>query len=333
LGEFESARARFQEVLNHTPPANVRANIEHFLQLIDKASRRHHWSGMLSLALSYDNNVHYSPLKDQIQGVDSIIALDEVLATAKEDFISQNTLALNHLYRQHPQRPGWLTGLVLYNASYFEEQNLNLNLLGLNSGPIWQQGAWQGKLQGLFNYLALDDERYLTTTGLELEEVWQRDPIFSLGQQGSLSNLDYEIDERDARQYRLAVKPTWAWSKSRLLTNLGMEWSNASDDQHSYQRILLKMDFQRQVSGQLTVNLGGRWQDSAYTDEAPLFGKKRHDVLREASLGLSRVVWAEPKGAGQLSALLNYVVSSAGSNIDLYDYEKQVLSLSLSYQF
>lgn len=333
LGELESARDSFQTVLDHNPPVNVSANIERYLLRIDKASLPYRFSGLLSLALSYDNNVHYSPIEEQIQGVDGIITLDKETATPQEDLISQNTLALNHLYRQHPQLPGWMTGLVLYNAIYFEEQNLNLSMLGINTGPIWQQGAWQGKLQGSYNYLTLDDAHYLTTAGIELEETWQRDAGFGVGLLGSMTILDYEIVERQAQQYRMLIKPTWAWQNSRLSSNFGVELSDARDNQHSYQRFLLKISWERKIPWQMILSLGGRWQDSAYKDEAPLFGKKRHDVLGEASLGLSRVVWSKPIDNRQLRALLNFVVSDASSNIDLYQYDKQVLSFSLSYLF
>ncbi|MDY6853584.1 MAG: tetratricopeptide repeat protein [Thermodesulfobacteriota bacterium] len=333
LGEFETARSSFKTVLEKDPPPNVRSNIERYLRLIDKASQINRLSGIVSLALSYDDNVYFSPIDDQIQTIDQIYTLKGDNATPNEDLVSQTTLALNHLYRQHPRRPGWLTRLLLYNASYFDEQSLNLNLLSLNTGPLWQQGVWQSKLQGTFNYLTLDAERYLTFAGVELETIWQRDSAFGIGLFGSLTHLNYTTDERDAEQYRLIIKPMWTRKKNRLSINLGMEWREAQDDQYTELRTLLKVGYERQLPRRLILNLGYRLQDSDYDSEATLFGKKRHDVLHEANLGLSRALWTEPNGDGALIALLNYVITDTTSNIDLYEYDKQVLSFSLTYLF
>jgi hypothetical protein len=82
----------------------------------------------------------------------------------------------------------------------------------------------------------------------------------------------------------------------------------------------------------LNLNLSGRLQDTIYTGVAPLFGKKRQDILREASLGLNRVIWTRP-GGEQLRALVNYVYTYTSSNIELYKYDKQVLSFALNYLF
>lgn len=332
LGEFETARNNFQEVLGHNPPATVRANIERYLQLIAKVTRVNQLSGMLSLGLSYDNNVFSSPVDEQIQTILGNVTLSGSGATPQEDLISQNSLSLNHLYRQHPRRPGWLTGLLLYNADYFKEQSLNLNLLGLTTGPVWQLGNWQGRLQGTFNYLTLAGERYLTTAGVEFEQDWRPGSVFGLGLLGSLSRLNYAENARDAGQYRLTARPSWTWDKNRLSVDLGVEWSEARDGQYSYRRHLLRIGYERRLPWQLILNLSGRLQDSDYTGEAPLFGKKRHDILHEASLGLSRVLWSKP-GGGQLRALVSYVYTDTASNIDLYKYDKQVLSFALSYLF
>ena len=329
LGEFESARSSFRQVLDHNPPANVRVNIERYLRRIDAISRQHQFSGMLALAVSYDSNANYSPTEGKIQTIIGEVPIED----SQEDFIGQTTLELKHLYRQHPSRPGWLTGVLLYNASYFDQQRLNLNLFGLNTGPLWQQGNWQGKLQGAFNYLTLDDDQYLTTVGLELEETWQRGASFGIGLHGALTYFDYDLDPRDATQYRLAVQPVWVLGQNRLSVDLGAELTEAQDDQYGYQRFLVKIALEKRVPWQLTMNLSGRWQDSAYDAETPLFGKTRHDQLREINFGLQRPLWDDPTGTGQLFGQLIYDYTDTRSNIDLYRYNKQVVTVSLSYLF
>jgi tetratricopeptide (TPR) repeat protein len=333
LGEFAAARSNFEQVLSNHPPETVANNIKRYLQLIERASRVNRINGALSTFLSYDGNVRSAPVEEQIQTIFGSVPLNSEQGDPEEDLISQNMLLLNHLYRQHPRRPGWLSGLLVYNASYFDEKDLNLNLLSLNSGPVWQQENWRGKLQGTFNYLTLDDERYLSSAGLELEEAWQGQKGFSLGLLGSASHLNYATDERDAWQYRLAVKPVWTRTDQRLTVFFRTELNRAREDEQSYLRFLFKLDYERRLPWRLTMNLGGRLQHSQYEDEAPLFAKKRRELLREASIGFSRTLWGGAQGHGELRALLNYVYTDTSSNIDLYEYDKQVLSLGLSYLF
>ena len=333
LGEYQAARSSFEQVLANQPPEQVAINIRRYLKLIDRAGQVNRFSGSLSTFLSYDDNVRSAPVEERIQTIFGSVALDAKQGDSKEDLISQSLLLLNHLYRQHPRRPGWLTGLLVYAASYFDESDLNLNLLGLNSGPLWQQGDWRGKLQGTFNYLTLDDELYLTSAGAELEETWQGKNGFSLGLLGSLSHLNYATDERDAWQSRLAVKPVWNRSDQLLTAFFQTELNQARKDEQSYLRFLFKLDYQHRLPWRMSMTLAGRLQYSDYQDEASLFAKKRRELLREVSLGFSRALWAGSQGEGELRVLLNYVYTDTRANIDLYQYNKQVLSLALSYLF
>ena len=333
LGEFESARTSFEQVLAHQPPANVKSNIARYLDQIDLALKTHHFSGMLSLGLSYDDNVYVSPVDKNIHTLAEIIPLSGKNATPREDMISQNILTLTHIYQSHPRRPGWMTSLFLYNASYFEEKDLDLNLASLSTGPIWHSGNWQGRLQGSFNYLTEDNKRYLSSAGLDLEETWRPASHFGLGLSANLSSFDYADSGRDATQVRLTVKPTRSFGTLGVFLDLGGEWNEADDEQYSYLRGLLRLGCSAPLPGKINLTLGARLQLSDYTGVAPLFGKEREDRLREGTLGLSRVLWSPPSSTGQLNAQLNYTYTDTDSNIDLYKYTKQVLSFALSYLF
>ena len=333
LGEFSSARASFEQVLAKDPPPAVRGNIVRYLERLERASRSHLFSGLLSLALSYDDNVRSSPVDERIATVLGEVTLDGAGARPEEDLIAQTTLALNHLYRSHPRRPGWLSGLLLYNASYFDEQDLNLSLVSLKTGPTWSRGIWQARLQGTGNYLTLDGERYLSSGGLELEQNWQFGPTYHLDLSGAWTSLNYAEDARDAQTYRLLLRPSAVWGQTRLSLGMSGELSEADDDQFSYLRYQLRADVERQLPWRLTGKLGYRWQDSDYDGAAPLFGRARHDRLREVSVELQRPLWTRPSGGGRLLAQLRYVATDTLSNIPLYRYDKQVATFGLSYLF
>lgn len=333
IGDLEAARSNFNRVLANQPPATVQQNIEHYLQVISKAAQRHNFSGSLTVGVSLDDNVYASPSDDQIQTIVGTVILNGTGAKPEEDFVNRNTLQLNHLYRSHPKSVGWLSSLVLHNALYAEEEGLNLNVVGLSSGPLWQQGKKLTKVLASFNYLTLDEERYLSIAGLSFEHSWQLSNRLQATLFGQITRLNYAADGRDANQYHLEYKLNWRPPEGRVLTSFGLEKNEATLDEYSNLRKIFSVRFERPLLWQLKGSVDVRLQATDYDGDLPLFGQARKDRLLEISLGLSRPIWKESKGQEQLLAQLLGTITKVNSNIDLYEYDKQVLSFALSYLF
>jgi len=331
IGDYEAARSNFDRVLSNQPPANVKQNIDLFLQQIDRSTQKHNLNGVFSIAVSYDDNVYVSPVEDEIETVIGNVTLAGNGATPEEDVVNRNTLQLTHLYRRHPKAIGWMTSGLLHNALYSAEEDLNLTLAGVTTGPIWQQGDQQTKIQGSFNILTLDEERYLSVAGVSAEHSRALTPRLMATFSGQLSRLNYVNDGRDANQYRFDIKPILKLGAGQLLTTVGGEFNEAKDDQYSYLRGTLQMRYQQPLPWKLSSELSVRLQATDYDGEVGLFGKAREDRLRELSLGLSRPLW-QKQGTRLLAQLLG-TITKVNSNIDLYEYDKQVISLTLSYQF
>ncbi len=333
LGDMESARSEFKLVQSHQPPAAVQKNINHYLELINRAARMHSFSGSLTIGLSADNNVYSAPVNEQIQTILGRVLLNGNSATAQKDMISQNSLQLTHLYRSHPRNVGWKSSLIGYNSIYTEEQDLNLNLIGVNTGPVWQKQDQQTSVQVNINTLLLDADRYLSQLGLLMEHSRAFSTTTSLGIAGQLSRLDYAVDERDAAQYRVDLKYLSRFGKNQANITLGLELNEASENKYTYLRKQLSINVQRRFPWKLTGMLGVRMQVTDYDEPEPLFTEKRRDRLRELSVGLSRPLWKAEKGPEILLAQISYVIIDTLSNIDLYRYEKRVATFALSYRF
>lgn len=333
LGELESARAIFQQVQSHQPPPAVRENIERYLGLIDKAARQHRFSGSLTVGVSADNNVRFSPIDEQIRTIIGTLTLNGDGATPQKDLISQNSLQLKHLYRRHPRKVGWMSSLLIFNSIYTEEQDLNLNLVGVSTGPSWQRDGRQTSLQARFNVLTLDAERYLSQIALAAEHSQALSATTGFGISAQLAELNYAADGRDAEQYRVEVKHLNLFGNNRLSLVLGIELNEARDDWYSYLRKQVAVRYQHRLPWELTAALSLRAQVSNYDEPEPLFTEERRDTLREIIFGLSRPLWKAAEGSEQLQAQISYLVTEVGSNIDLYRYDKQVATFSLSYLF
>lgn len=333
IGDLEAARSQFNRVLKNRPPPVVRQNIERYLEQLEKVARKHSLSGSLTLSLSYDDNVYASPVDEQIGTVLGNVTLTGSGATPQDDLINRNSLQVNHLYRNHPKEVGWLSTLQAHSALYGAEDNLNLTLLGVSSGPLWQQGKQFTKVQFNASYLTLDQERYLSLAGLSAEHSRSLGDKLTLTLATQLTRLDYASSGRDANQYRVELKPGWTLKNGSLLAGVAVEGNSAKQDEYSYFRTMLQMRYQRSLPWQVTGLIGVRLQQTDYDGVIALFNRARKDWLRELSIGLSRPVWQDIATGRRVQAQLLGTFTKVNSNIDLYEYDKQVFSFALSYLF
>lgn len=333
MGSLVIAESNFKQVLVNNPPPPVRQNIHRYLDLIEKMAQQHSFSGLVSVGISFDGNIHSSPVDQQIQTIIGNVTLSGNGSAAQEDFINQNSIQLNHLYRKHPKSMGWLSSAMLHNSTYADEQNLNLNLFGLNTGPVWQNGQWQTRLQGQFNHLILDDKRYMTLAGFTAEQTWLATPSYNLGLTAQFSYLDYANSDRDAEIYHLEFKQSKIWGKNRLSASFGVEFNQSDKDHYSYIRELLSISYQRQLPWQVQAELDFRYYHSDHDESEPLFSDKRQEDFHEFRAGLSRPLWHSKVNQQQLRAQLQYAYTDTDSNIGLYKYNKQVANFVLSYLF
>ncbi len=333
LGNMASARSNFMQVMAKKPPPPVQKNIQRYLDLIEKSAQQHNFGGQLSVGISFDDNIQSSPVDQQIHTIIGNVTLSGDGSVAQQDFINQNSIQLNHSYRKHPKSMGWLSSAVVHNSTYAKEQDLNLNLFGLNTGPVWQTGKWQSRLQGQFNHLILDDKRYMTLAGVTAEQSWQYNKHYNVGASASFSSLDYANSDRDAEIYRFEIKQHASWGKNRLSASLGVEFNQAREDHFSYIRELLSIRYQRLLPWQFQGELGFRYYHSDHDEAEPLFSEKRREDFRELQASLSRPLWRSKTRSQQLMARLQYAYTDTYSNIGLYKYDKQVANFILSYQF
>ena len=70
-----------------------------------------------------------------------------------------------------------------------------------------------------------------------------------------------------------------------------------------------------------------------FKEELALFDKKRRDNLHYAGAGLSKTLWRAADFRQDLSLRFNYRYTRSDSNIELYEFDKNVLSASLAYSF
>ena len=334
LGLRENARQYFEEVLAAKPPAAVRRKIDIFLADIARAEKRHFFSGQIAAAIDWDDNVYVAPANDIVDTTIGEVALQGKGAKPISDFLINTTGILNHKY-QPPDSPySWASTGAAYNALYLKESELDTLFLAFNTGPEIHSKKYVLGLHGLANYLEFDWDRFLRTAGVEMI-------IGVLFSQSTLLNISskyenkkyYQVDDRDSDNFNLKAESIFLYGANRISLTLAGEIEDAQNDVYSYNQAGALINYERILPHEFMIFGYYEYRYRAFEGDQPLFDKKRRDNLHYAGAGVSKSIWRASDFRQDLSLRFNYRYTRSDSNIELYEFDKNVASASLAYTF
>lgn len=334
LNANAEARRYFEEVLAEDPPAAVKANIQVYLGIIEKAEQVHQVSGALTIGVSHDDNVGTAPTESSI----SVPALGDIAVnvdTRQSDWVHLSSMILNHVYKfGQSGNYAWKTTGMVYNAFNEAQKQLDVNYLGITSGAVRLDGMTRWEFYGSFNQINLGYDRYLKSTGLGVSLAGQKSGGLLASAGFSLESKRYATDHaKDSWYASLPLSVSYVQGANRYSLETGVEYENASMDSNSFWRYGTSLRYDRTLLIDLSVFAMFRWQSAGYQEADPSFLAKRKDQVRTYTAGGSRIFWANPAKNQILTGLLTYAYTDATSNIPLYDYDKHVVSVAMSFGF
>jgi hypothetical protein len=334
LGLRENARQYFEEVLASNPPAAVRRNIEIFLDDLELAEKSHFFSGQIATALDWDDNVYVAPANDIVDTVIGEIQLTGKSGKPTEDFIFNTTASVNHTYRPLDSTYSWSTTGDVYQALYQTESDLDTLFLALNTGPEAHLKRYMLGLHGLANYLAFDRKRFLQTVGIEAVLGIMLGPHTLLNLSTKHENKTYyQIDNRDSLNSNLIVESVFLFGANRIGLAATAEYESAQDDIYTYKQGGARIHYERLLPHDMMFLGYYEYRYREFENQELLFDKTRKDNLHYAGVGLSKTIWHSPNFRQNLSLRCYYRYVRSDSNIELYEYDKNVVSASLAYTF
>ena len=334
LGLRDSSRQYFKEVLAANPPAAVRRNIELFLAEIDKAERQHFFSGQIAAAVDWDDNVYVAPANDIVDTTIGKVALQGKGANPISDFLFNTTGILEHKYQPSDRPYSWTSTGTAYNALYLEESELDTLFLAFSTGPEIYLKSYVLKLHGLANYLEFDWDRFLRTAGVEMIIGARFSPSTLLNISSKYENKKYyQIDDRDSDNFNLKAESILLYGANRISLVVAGEIEDAQNDVYSYNQAGALINFERILPYEFMIFGYYEYRYRVFEGDQPLFDKKRRDNLHYAGAGVSKSVWRSSDFRQDLSLRFNYRYTRSDSNIELYEFDKNVASASLAYTF
>ncbi len=235
---------------------------------------------------------------------------------------------------------GWRFDGSLYQLNYSQVDDFDISALRLGVGRIFTLGHWRAEAGGSGERSTLGQDDYLATNTLELKSQralgdkarlrlrYRFDSITALDSgydylEGQRHRTEVETS-RDFEQLRLRVAYEYEANDRNNLKN-GTTFSNYSPDRHT---VTLRGDVRLSTNWRLDSRLG--YRSSEYDEPNQLLDgtsvSRSDDQLR-----FSLRAEGNPSGEWRLFAELDHTENE--SNINVFDYERNIISAGVTWAF
>jgi tetratricopeptide (TPR) repeat protein len=210
--DYAKAREEAQRVADdpNTPPS-VRATVLAFLAQIDADQKqnmaRHHWTPSIYAGLMYDSNVNVGPSRDiiDINGTPGLVLPE---SQEKDDFAMVISPGIAHTWNpgkrfEAGEQQGfflWQSQANGYYRAYADEDDYNLGILTLRTGPAWVvPGHWRAGigLQGDQIFLGGSNLAWFTTLNPNI--TWELGSDTELSLDGIATDRRYHDNDEEGR--------------------------------------------------------------------------------------------------------------------------------------
>ncbi len=334
LGDYATARREFQAVRTVGPPPNVLMRVDSFLTEIQQreAQGRTSVTGYVELRPGWDSNVA-SATADSTLVIPAIGMVDLGASSLEtsDRFLDKN--AGITLVRPIDKRRALFADLAYRDRGYVDEHDYSTRSVTMSGGLALADGRDRLKLPMQYQvfYLANNVFRRLFTLGAE----WSRDlnphnQLQGFGQFGTLRYPDDSIQDVNivlaggGWNHRYTHIPLLASVASYLGDESAQESGGDLNGRFYYG---LRLGMQWNGIPAQTPYASLVWQHSLYDAANQVFLRTRDDSFIELRLGWT---W-QPKARWTLTAEASAIDNQ--SNISLYEYTRNQISVGVRYQF
>jgi hypothetical protein len=334
LGENTRAREEFLAVLESNPPPAVVANIERFLDSIRarEAAYRTTALAFFELGGGYDSNINagvrsslvnlpnFGPVTVSQSGVEKAAAFAQLAAGASlSQPVAPGVLAF-----------GSLAGNYKFNDGHPE---FDLGDLGIQGGMSYlkDRNLFRGTLG--YSTLEVDRRSYRDTAVVGGEWVHQLDELQAITGQLQYARLTYneENKPRDADLYGISLGYRRAFISDwqpLLAANVSYGKEENRRDRDDLGRAISSARIVLSVTPRprWAFGIGATTQSSDYEAPDVLFTTRRRDRYYAADVTVSYAF------NRNLSLRCELLTSANESNIELYEYTREVAALKLRYE-
>ncbi len=346
---FAEAKRHAKQVLdNPKTPQSVKLSINAFLAQLNKDeeaffSKKTTLEYTASFGILHDTNVNAGPSTSTVPiGIFTLFLTPE--SVQQSDSAVYGSVGISHRY-QSPQtfkaddkvgRFGWITKANLYRKEYFNENDYNLDIISLSTGPtVSVLQSWRANINFGIDQILIGDKRkgqYYSVTP-------------SISKQYRKSELTW-----DAALIRREFRQSVDNDRDSLYTSTGLYYGRLFQDGKFAVQVGARIfnesaDISRFSNDGTEILAGANWvawnngsvyarfrqKDSEFDGVEPLFAKKRDETEQRYDAGINHTLRKGKLKDWKITA--SYTYTDNDSNLAIYDYDREVIGLGMSRTF
>lgn len=336
LGETQSARNEFETVKKLGVPGDVERTLDSFLNAVDRLEGEIKTTlrGYVEATFGYDTNVNVAPAKSEIAfpGLGGTTLTLEQNSRAVSDSFSM--LGAGAFFRAPVNKQIALVGGVS-GSQRFNSKREAFDILSAdaNIGAVVTQDKHIYSLTAQTSHTEIENDRYRDVRGFSGQWQYSIDSRNQVSAYGQYSNIRYVTQPtRDAERWTTGVGYAHA-TRDGHIGFVSAYWFDeaarreATLPHFSVDGIGLRFGGQYRLSGDMTAfgSLGSEWR--LHKENDPAFLQKRSDQQTNLNLGVSYDLKRNLKLVGQ------YAWTNNRSNIELNQYRREVISVTIRHEF
>ena len=330
-GSYSTARKLYEQALQRVE-GNA-AETQRIQNIIKNTPEQFQKRYSVFSAIGYDSNVNSGPKDTNHLIYDSFSYTLTSDDKRRDDMYVNNGISAAFNKTLNPKTD------LLFNLSgnytnYFEESDYDTALVSASMGFRKIHGNKSVTLTPYVNYQTFNKDSYQITSGLYLGG-WARvsDKVNIWPSIGWYTQDFFEDDRRDAHAFSLGNSTSYQFNtNTSVVGSLFYTYSNASNNQFTYNNVYLDGHLVRTLTEDLTATLGYTLQLYYYDDADPAFGSSREDDGHKFYLSLN---YSLKHFIKDHDAALNFNLSANqnNSNHSLQENDRFFSSLQLILYF
>jgi len=344
LGLYGMSEDEFRRlVAEGVPDGKVRQNIDNFLAAIAEKRRQDEHlflqSYALRLEVARDSNARVSPSGDVYFDIDIPGLVGGLsMPTDRDGYLSVWGSA-SFEYRRRDSRLAWQALVDLGNISYFNEKDLDLQVLGARLGPalrLSRNTAAGVMLRGI--YMDKDYANYLRSWGGLLWATWRTPWRTNLRLEAELMDRDFiqaPDDGSDGTYGSVRIQTSTLLGETLLSSSLSYAFADTDEAAESYDRFAAELRCRHPLvrRWQLFGEAFAGVRETLYERPGPFSTSRRRDTEYVAGASLERVFRTSIRHLETWRVGVFYEYTRSLSNLDLYDYDRHLTGVRASLVF
>ncbi len=330
MEQYELAKDYFKAVLDREPPELVKQNVEQFMAHIKTRTKRWDFWGRLDLGAFYDDDINFGPDSDLIDTPLGMLQVDaDTVSRPAWGFLS--ALSMSGFYDLAERG-----GLAMFgNGNYYGTildhiHSQELTLFRANAGLQYASRRWLLQVPFEYQYLDRGHSKYLTVLGGRVSGLYAFSRTLHVMPVLIAERRNYaSLDDRDSTYLALEGTMKRYIGLKRHSLSVAVQGFNedAREDMYENRGFEINATGEYRLPWQSMVYLRLRYRNAFYQDKTVLESGNRRDMQWQTLVGLNKMILR------QWGVDASYQYTDNYSNFDLYDYTRNVVTLSTFITF